>query len=149
MIERLKKFLIFFIFFCSLLNLSACSKTSYFDTYVGRLEHLLGENVKGAEKLVSSSLPRQVVVSQESSVASIDLLDFLALSSCKLQQIVAQRNSVLGKVAPGSQKLINELLFLNLAPECLAQLDPNDQVLKAYWRAQNISNNSNICWSNL
>ena len=125
-----KKFLFFCFFFLSLANLVGCSKKSYFDTYVERLENLLGETIQKPRNLAANSFPRQVVANQKNSVTSINLLDFLALQPCKLQLIIAQRNSALGKVALESQKLINELLFLNLAQECLDRLGPNDQLLK-------------------
>ena len=130
MITWVKKILFFCFFFSSLTNIIACSKKSHFDTYVERLENLLGETIKKPGNFASSSLPRQIVVNKKDSATSIDLLDFLALQPCKLQLIIAQRNSVLGKVALESQTLVNELLFLNLAQECLDQLGANDQVLK-------------------
>ena len=45
MIERCKKFMFCFLSF-SLLSLTACSKKSYFDIYVERLERLLGETIQ-------------------------------------------------------------------------------------------------------
>lgn len=52
----------------------------------------------------------------------IGLLDFLKLYSCSLGRVVGERNSILGKVAPASLRLFNELDFLRLAPVCVAQL---------------------------
>ena len=130
MIAWVKKFLFFCFFFFSLANLIGCSKKSYFAIYVERLENLLGETIQKPRNLASSFLPQKIVADQKNSVTSINLLDFLALQPCKLQLIIAQRNSALGKVALQSQKLINELLFLSLAQECLDRLGPNDQLLK-------------------
>ena len=53
---------------------------------------------------------------------SVDGLDFLSLSGCALQITVGKRNSSLGKLAPPSQRLLLELEFLQLAPDCIAQL---------------------------
>lgn len=53
---------------------------------------------------------------------SVDGLDFLSLSGCALQITVGKRNSSLGKLAPPSQRLLLELEFLRLAPDCIAQL---------------------------
>ncbi len=144
MIECSKRILMFCFFSFSLLNLTACSKKSYFDTYVERLERVLGEPIKNPGNLTPGTFPRQVVASQKNSVTSIDLLEFLSLAPCELQLIIAQRNSALGKVALGSQKLINELLFLNLAQECVDQLGPSYQALKAKIRAAILEKKRNL-----
>ena len=130
MIELLKKLLIFFLLSLSLMNIFGCSKKSNFETYIERSERLLGERIQSPTSLTSAALPRHVVIDKKSSVTSIDLLDFLALSPCELQLIVARRNSSLGKVALDSQNLINDLLFLDKAERCLDRLASSDQVLR-------------------
>ena len=130
MIRKLRELFIFCFVVFSLSNLTACSKKSYFDIYVERLESLLEETIPNPKNLSPSVLPRQIVLNQKSAELSIDLLDFLALSRCELQLVIAERNSGLGKVAVGSQQLIHELSFLNLAEECLERLNPDDKVLK-------------------
>jgi Protein of unknown function (DUF3080) len=57
------------------------------------------------------------------STDTLDLLDFLRLYGCDLQVLVAEANSGLGKFAGGSQRLIYELSFLRLAPDCIAMLE--------------------------
>ncbi|WP_084644816.1 DUF3080 family protein [Oceanobacter kriegii] len=52
----------------------------------------------------------------------IDLLDFLSLNQCRLGAVVAQGNSVLGKVAAPSQVLHQQRDFINWGPECVEQL---------------------------
>ena len=90
----------------------------------------LGKEFRVPQSLTSVLLPRHVVADKKPSVTSIDLLDFLALSPCELQLIVARRNSALGKVALESQNLINDVLFLNTAEQCLDRLSPNDKALR-------------------
>lgn len=50
---------------------------------------------------------------------SLDVIEFLQISRCELQQIVAERNSVLGKLAEPSYRLAYELRFLELGETCL------------------------------
>ncbi len=51
---------------------------------------------------------------------SLDALDFLAISGCAVQVTIGKRNSSLGRMARDSQRLLLELEFLQLAPECIA-----------------------------
>ncbi len=57
----------------------------------------------------------------------IDLLEFLRLSDCHLQRLVAGRNSSLGKLAQPSQRLIYELEFLHHGAVCRAALEANER----------------------
>ena len=144
MIGRLKKPLILVLLSLSLVNVSGCSKKSYFETYIERLERLLGERIQSPTKLTSVLLPRHVVADKKPSVTSIDLLDFLALSPCELQLIVARRNSALGKVALESQNLINDVLFLNAAEQCVDRLDSNEKALREKIREAILEKKSNL-----
>ena len=51
---------------------------------------------------------------------NIGALDFLALSGCAVQITIGKRNSSLGRMARPSQRLLLDLEFLLLAPECIA-----------------------------
>ena len=144
MSEWLKKFLLFFLLSIFLLNSFGCSKKSYFETYIERLEILLGARIQSPTNLISVALPRRVVTDKKSRSTSIDLLDFLALSPCELQLIIARRNSALGKVALESQKLINDLLFLNAAEQCLNRLSSNDKVLREKIREAILDKKNNL-----
>jgi hypothetical protein len=46
-------------------------------------------------------------------------LDFLAISGCEVQVTIGKRNSSLGRMAKESQRLLLELEYLALAPECI------------------------------
>lgn len=70
----------------------------------------------------ASSLPRpprsgelQLAV----AAGSLDALDFLAISGCAVQVTIGRRNSSLGRMARPSQRLLLELEYLRLAPECI------------------------------
>ena len=53
------------------------------------------------------------------------LLELLDLRHCNLMQLVAERNTSLGRVATGSQRLIYELEFFPAAKTCIRDLEKN------------------------
>ena len=110
-----------------LLALTGCTdpKTGpdHLDEYLHRLATVTGvELVAGvphdAHRL---DLPRQQAT--ESPVSNqIDLIDFLSLSGCALQVNLGRRNTQLGRTASPSQRLLLDLEFMDLAPECITLL---------------------------
>ena len=60
---------------------------------------------------------------------SLDLLEYLILGDCELQQVVAARNSSLGRLAQPSQRLVHELDFLRLGDACVENLLLSDPAL--------------------
>lgn len=91
--------------------------------YQKRLARTL--DAKGSAKSLPQSSwtkPRPEQLQIALADLSVDGLDFLSLSGCALQITVGKRNSSLGKLAPPSQRLLLELEFLRLAPDCIAQL---------------------------
>lgn len=94
-----------------------------FDDYKTRLARSLKLDVeKAVEPVEPVRRPRKrdMLLEQESS--QISIVDFLRLYDCALGEVIGERNSILGKVAPASQRLFNDLAFLQLAPECVTQL---------------------------
>lgn len=57
---------------------------------------------------------RQLALSQ----FDVGLLDFLSLQSCDVGSLAGQRNSILGKVMPTSQRLVYELDMIRAIREC-------------------------------
>ncbi len=118
---------IFSTVFCA-----ACSdqSTSQFNTYQQRLSSTLDISLS-QPKLISGEtnsielirFPRtsETRVSIESN--QINLLDFLKIFQCSLGNIVANKNSSLGRVAAPSTLLISDLAFLQHAPSCIKQLE--------------------------
>jgi hypothetical protein len=82
-----------------------------------------------AETFSSLGLPKQAIKasSDNGDIARIDLMDFLSLYGCRLQEVVARANASLGKLAPSSQRLISDLRFIELAPECIDLLGEKDE----------------------
>ena len=91
--------------------------------------------------IVASPLPKISVVPAASrdGSSSIDLLDFLGLYGCRLQEVVAQANSSLGKFAANSQRLLSALKFIELAPECIESLIKDDKASLASLLAAELS----------
>ena len=62
----------------------------------------------------------------------LDALDFLAISGCAVQVTIGKRNSSLGRMARPSQRLLLDLEYLRLAPQCIAyQRRQGEQALAA------------------
>lgn len=58
---------------------------------------------------------------------AVNLLEWLEMGGCRLQTLLAERNTGLAKVQPPSQRLLYELQFLALAPECITALEQRDE----------------------
>ncbi len=78
---------------------------------------------------------RALTLSQASS--QLDLLEFLKLSPCRVQRIIGERNSSLGRVMSHSQQWLYEARFIVAGRECLQQLlaDPDYVQLQAKLQA--------------
>ena len=110
-----------------LLALAGCTDTetgpNHFDEYLRRLATVTGvELVASAPYDVNRlDLPRQQPTASSAS-NQIDLIDFLSLSGCALQVNLGRRNNQLGRTASPSQRLLLDLEFMDLAPECITLL---------------------------
>ncbi len=66
--------------------------------------------------------PRPGELRQSLTAGALDGLDFLALTGCAVQVTIGKRNSSLGRMAADSQKLLLDLEYLRLAPDCIVFL---------------------------
>ena len=96
---------------------------AHLDEYLKRLS-----TVTGIEPLPGTSddtkrfdLPWEDDIELTTS-GQIDLIDFLSLSGCELQVNLGRRNTQLGRTASPSQRLLLDLEFMDLAPECISLL---------------------------
>lgn len=89
-----------------------------FENYRERLARSLKQDNLAARELAIPERPSKRALQLTTSEQSIGLLDFLKLYDCSVWQVIGERNSALGKVAPASQTLFTELDFLRLAPQC-------------------------------
>lgn len=92
------------------------------DDYLTRLERVLEQ---GSHQIAETDFPRLPDVRDLRLVPAednIDILEFLRIGRCELQQLVAERNSNLGRLAEPSQRLVYEINFLRLGDACLAAI---------------------------
>ncbi|MBA6413316.1 DUF3080 family protein [Parahaliea sp. F7430] len=109
----------------SCLTLSACDSQdprAPFDTYLTRLARPLEQERPAIVIPNSPRLPSRSELRSELPSTRLDTLDFLALSGCKVQITIGKRNSSLGRMASASQRLLLELEYLELAPECIEHM---------------------------
>ena len=124
------------------LLLSACGFSSgshgeqVLDNYQARLENVFADISDAGEiqtqdfnTLSVPTLPQKPLVQvwQTRSSESIDILDFMSLYGCRLQETVAQANSSLGRVATASQRVLYLVRFLRDAPSCIAMLETEEK----------------------
>ncbi len=110
-----------------LLVLTGCGDTSSslqnLTEYLDRLSTVTGIPLPTDPSLQTESLavPRDPGLNPPAS-SQINLIEFLSLSGCELQMNLGRRNTQLGRTATPSQRLLLDLEFLDLAPECIALL---------------------------
>lgn len=125
------------LFLFPFLFLTACAPDgvdSSLSNYLSRLANVAGyEGEPAVKPLPVVRFPASVSSESKTSgsaQATIGLLDFLAMGGCQLQQLVAHRNSGLGKFSQPSQKLLYTLQFLHFAPVCMDSLEPGDPLVE-------------------
>ena len=110
-----------------LLVLTGCSDPdtgpAQLDEYLKRLSTVTGVELTSGAPYESDRFDLPKELTPELSTASqIDLIDFLSLSGCQLQVNLGRRNTQLGRTASTSQRLLLDLEFMELAPECITLL---------------------------
>ena len=110
-----------------LLALIGCSDPdtgpAHLDEYLKRLSAVTGVELASDAPYESTrfDLPDEQVP-ELPATSQIDLIDFLSLSGCELQVNLGRRNTQLGRTASPSQRLLLDLEFMDLAPECITLL---------------------------
>ena len=94
-----------------------------FDNYRERLARSLKESDVAVQPVDAARRPERRALRVAQADQRIGLLDFLKLHECAVWQVVGERNSALGKVAPASQRVFGDLDFLRLAPDCIDSLE--------------------------
>lgn len=117
-------------FGCAMLALllAGCAEPGPADalqTYLSRLARTLDQPVPDLREPDWLRMPRTSDLTLTMAGSSLDALDFLALSGCAVQVTIGKRNSSLGRIAPPSQRLLLDLEYLQLAPECIAFMEEN------------------------
>lgn len=115
--------------------LSGCSagEQAALDDYLERLGRALQAEPQvlspEARPPVLADLPGRRQLSVTEPQLSINLLDFLSLSSCELGRVLGANNSSLGKLAAPSQRLHIQRDLMLSAPECVDVLGEDDPEL--------------------
>ena len=110
-----------------LLALIGCSEPdtgpAHLDEYLKRLSAVTGVELASDAPYESARFDLPKEQAPELPAASqIDLIDFLSLSGCELQVNLGRRNTQLGRTASPSQRLLLDLEFMDLAPDCITLL---------------------------
>lgn len=107
------------------LMLSACSRTSSsaLSDYQGRIARLTDSDVVPVELPRFERLPRVQESRSEIPEYTISLVTSQRLNRCRAGQLIADRNSSLGRVQPPHLRVRHEIEMLIALPECLADTD--------------------------
>jgi hypothetical protein len=98
-----------------------------YHNYLTRLGRTLSVDVPVIDANVLPVAPRTGQLQIDTPSSSLDTLDFLTLRGCAVQVTLGKRNSSLGLMAKPSQRLLLELEYLRLAPECIDYQRDNDR----------------------
>jgi hypothetical protein len=105
------------------LALAGCGENTpakAYNVYLDRLARTLDVEPAPIGEAPAPALPAPRQLRLDLPPGNLDVLDFLALSGCAVQVTIGKRNSSLGRMARASQRLLLELEYLQLAPECIA-----------------------------
>jgi hypothetical protein len=90
-----------------------------FARYLARLSRTLAVAPAPIAATPVAALPERRELHLDLPPGNLDTLDFLALGGCAVQTTIGKRNSSLGRLARDSQRLLLDLEYLRLAPECI------------------------------
>ena len=108
------------IFYCFLFVLSACTNSdNKAEDYQQRVQAILETEFELPQQQ-TLNFPRirdtNKELEKQNKKHSIGVREFLSLRECKLHVVLAQRNSLMGKVSAPSQILFNDLEILTHTP---------------------------------
>jgi hypothetical protein len=113
--------------------LGACSDhrlANDLEVYEEKLARVLEQPQVTLPGLVRPQLPARRELQHQLQPINIDLLDFLQMGGCELQQAVAEKNSSLGKFAANSVLLAQDVRFIELSSRCIEQLPAESELGK-------------------
>ncbi|MCM0612512.1 DUF3080 domain-containing protein [Marinobacter sediminum] len=98
------------------------------DEYVERLARVLETEPRFSDLQPVSQIPRRRERVLSMPELDIGMLDFLSLYGCKLQRVVGEKNSVMGRVMQPLNRLRYELNFIREARECLPEVEDEELI---------------------
>lgn len=119
-------------FFLLALFITACSKPqqAFMSDYSKRIERLSQVPSPALIQVPSPVQPQISALRQLLPDVRISLMDSFRLNSCRLSQVVAERNSSLGKVMTPANQLLYEVEVTRALRDCLSQPEALSQPLK-------------------
>ncbi|EOD78710.1 hypothetical protein D515_02513 [Grimontia indica] len=134
--------------------LSGCLESdkarAQFENYQSRLANVVNTEPLPLEDSVSIELPRKRDLTLPLEDVRMGLLDAYELRECGLFQLIADRNSILGKVQDAFRQLNYEVSLLNTLELCLADVESDtlrEQLLKVQKQKQ--KQLSTVYWNTL
>ena len=117
---------------CAILGAQACSREgldSELETYTHRLADILDTEhhpIKPPPVSIDRRARAIAINALRADQSTLDLLDYLSMRGCKLQQVVSERNNQLGRLADPITVLFFDLRFIAFAPDCITALRSED-----------------------
>jgi hypothetical protein len=115
------------VFVCALFLFGCGNQNSVqhsFDEYKKSLNRSVWfDSQPSSEKIQLIPLPPLRERKIELTEFDISILDFLSLQQCRIGSLVGQRNSILGKVMPDSQRFLYELNLIQAIDHCQIESD--------------------------
>lgn len=112
-------------------GLSACSKhqqiSNDIDAYTERLSAFTGISVSKPQINASLMAPKKSELQKPVEQVSINLREFYAFKQCALNQLIAERNTALGKMQQPSSRYIYERELINELAACRRVLEASEQ----------------------
>lgn len=121
---------------------------SMMDEYMIRLARVLEQDGPVSTLPTLTKLPSKKERTLNIPEIDVNMLEFLSLYGCELQVVVAERNSILGRVMLPINRLRYEIRFIQSAKLCLATIDDSktaDILQKAI--AQKITTLPAVFWN--
>jgi hypothetical protein len=117
---------------CVILGAQACSREGLdpeLETYTYRLADILGTEhhpIAQPPVFIDRRARAIAINALRADQSTLDLLDYLSMRGCKLQQVVSERNNQLGRLADPITVLFFDLRFIAFAPDCITALRSED-----------------------
>ncbi|MGL6261768.1 DUF3080 family protein [Vibrio sp. WXL210] len=138
----------------SLLGGCRQQQESMFERYIVRLSNVLDVEPLSLPEPLLISLPDTRDLYREPSPLYLGLLDSYQLRQCGLFQLIAERNSILGKVADPFRRYDYHVSFVQLAKQCLNEQQFEPEINRALTEAIEVKtleltsvHFSNLIWS--
>ena len=114
----------------AMLALSGCSDSNKLpdalNTYADRLGNVLEIEIESESNLLMPFPPRTSMAQQPPEL-DMNLREFYGINNCPIKQLIAQRNTALGKVHLPSQRFKYEVEVINTLQQCVKFINEKDE----------------------